>query len=41
VNGLFTIGQQIVINRMKDDGDPTPAINDRLKNVTPAKKKKA
>lgn len=40
VNGLFTIGQQVIINRMKDDGDPTPAINDRLKNVTPAKKKK-
>lgn len=39
VNGLFTIGQQIFINRMKDDGDPTPAINDRLKNVTPKKKK--
>jgi YidC/Oxa1 family membrane protein insertase len=39
VNGLFTIGQQIYINRMKDDGDPTPAINDRLKNVTPKKKK--
>jgi YidC/Oxa1 family membrane protein insertase len=39
VNGLFTIGQQIIINRMKDDGDPTPAINDRLKNVTPKKKK--
>ncbi|MEO7412502.1 MAG: membrane protein insertase YidC [Opitutaceae bacterium] len=40
VNGLFTIVQQLYINRMKDDGDPTPAINDRLKNVTPAKKKK-
>jgi YidC/Oxa1 family membrane protein insertase len=39
VNGLFTIGQQIIINRMKDDGDPTPAINDRPKNVTPKKKK--
>ncbi|HEX2854395.1 MAG TPA: membrane protein insertase YidC [Opitutaceae bacterium] len=39
VNGLFTIAQQIYINRMKDDGDPTPAINDRLKNVTPKKKK--
>jgi YidC/Oxa1 family membrane protein insertase len=39
INGLFTIGQQIIINRMKDDGDPTPAINDRLKNVTPKKKK--
>lgn len=39
VNGLFTIAQQFFINRMKDDGDPTPAINDRLKNVTPKKKK--
>lgn len=39
VNGLFTIAQQIYINRMKDDGDPTPAINDRVKNVTPKKKK--
>lgn len=39
VNGLFTIVQQIYINRMKDDGDPTPAINDRVKNVTPKKKK--
>lgn len=41
VNGLFTIGQQIVINRMKDDGDPVTANAERMKNVTPAKKKKA
>jgi YidC/Oxa1 family membrane protein insertase len=40
VNGIFTIGQQMIINRMKDDGDPTPAIADRMKNVTPAKKRK-
>ncbi len=25
INSLFTIGQQILINRMKDDGDPTHA----------------
>ncbi len=39
VNGLFTIGQQIVINRMKDDEPakgPSPA---GMKNVTPTKKK--
>jgi len=46
VNGIFTIGQQLVINRMKDTGDPTnaPAVTKSpsgkpLKNVTPAKKK--
>jgi YidC/Oxa1 family membrane protein insertase len=46
VNGIFTIGQQIVINRMKDDGDPAnhpapkPAApgGKPLKNVTPKKK---
>ena len=43
VNGIFTIGQQMVINRMKD---PTPAATvavpaggKTMKNVTPAKKK--
>ena len=42
INGLFTIGQQLVINRMKDDGDPatTPTGSDGLKNVTPKKKNK-
>ena len=41
INGLFTIGQQLVINRMKDDGDPaTTTASDGLKNVTPKKKKK-
>lgn len=41
INGLFTIGQQLVINRMKDDGDPAAAAGaDGLKNVTPAKKRK-
>jgi YidC/Oxa1 family membrane protein insertase len=42
VNGAFTIGQQLVINRMKDDGDPAPtpapAGGRRVKNVTPRKK---
>jgi YidC/Oxa1 family membrane protein insertase len=43
VNGIFTIGQQMVINRMKD---PEPAATaavspggKAMKNVTPAKKK--
>jgi YidC/Oxa1 family membrane protein insertase len=42
VNSLFTIGQQILINRMKDDGDPThaPAAGGKpIKNVTPAKRR--
>jgi len=45
VNGLFTIAQQMIINRMKDDGDPAakPAVptgpRGSMKNVTPAKKK--
>ena len=39
VNGLFTIGQQLVINRMKDV-EPAPAAGPgSMKNVTPAKKK--
>jgi YidC/Oxa1 family membrane protein insertase len=39
VNGLFTIGQQLVINRMKDV-EPAPAAGTGgMKNVTPAKKK--
>jgi YidC/Oxa1 family membrane protein insertase len=39
INGLFTIGQQIVINRMKDEA-PAPAPGPAgPKNVTPAKKK--
>ena len=42
VNGLFTIVQQVVINRMKDASDtpaPAPATGGRrpLKNVTPKK----
>jgi len=46
INGLFTIGQQLVINKMKDDGDPAgPDKAGRaggsrpMKNVTPASKK--
>ncbi|PTY00646.1 YidC/Oxa1 family insertase periplasmic-domain containing protein [Opitutus sp. ER46] len=44
INGLFSIGQQLVINRMRDDGDPaTPAAvpgkptgsGRPVKNVTP------
>lgn len=43
INGLFTIGQQLVINRMRDDGDPAAATTKRpggkpIKNVTPRKK---
>ena len=43
INSLFTIGQQILINRMKDDGDPTHAPGGKpggkpIKNVTPKKK---
>ncbi|HEV8073649.1 MAG TPA: YidC/Oxa1 family insertase periplasmic-domain containing protein, partial [Opitutaceae bacterium] len=44
INSLFTIGQQILINRMKDDGDPTHAPGGKpggkpIRNVTPANKK--
>jgi YidC/Oxa1 family membrane protein insertase len=43
VGNLFTIGQQLIINRMKDSGDPTEAVaaagNRPMKNVTPSKKK--
>jgi len=40
INGLFTIGQQLVINRMKDT-EPAPAAPAPagLKNVTPSKKR--
>ncbi len=43
-NALFTIGQQLAINRLKDDGDPTnhPIATGPggkvIKNVTPKKK---
>jgi YidC/Oxa1 family membrane protein insertase len=40
-NGIFTIGQQMVINRMKDDGDPATQTGPGgrpTKNVTPKKK---
>ena len=45
-NGLFTIAQQLIINRMRDDGDPDSAkegaggaAGKAIKNVTPQKKK--
>lgn len=50
INGLFTIGQQMVINKMKDPGDAGPAgpgtaaattasaLGKGMKNVTPKKK---
>jgi len=42
-NGLFSIIQQLIINRAKDDGDPANVAvgtNGKLiKNVTPGKKK--
>ncbi len=43
INGLFTIGQQLVINRMKDPEDAAPAVaagpgGKVVKNVTPKKK---
>ena len=40
-NGIFTIAQQLFINRMKDDGDPAthPTAGGKpIKNVTPKKK---
>ena len=39
INGLFTIGQQMVINRMPEPQLPAVAGADGLKNVTPKKKK--
>jgi YidC/Oxa1 family membrane protein insertase len=45
-NGLFTIAQQLIINRMRDDGDPASAkaaagaaAGKAIKNVTPQKRK--
>jgi YidC/Oxa1 family membrane protein insertase len=40
INGLFTIGQQLVINRMPEPHLPGVHAADGLKNVTPPKKKK-
>ena len=46
INGLFTIGQQMVINRMPEPDLPInsdgakPASGGGMKNVTPSKKKK-
>jgi YidC/Oxa1 family membrane protein insertase len=44
VNGIFTIGQQLVVNRMKDDPPAAPTVADKksrwgrpVKNVTPKK----
>jgi len=44
INGLFTIGQQLIINRMKDSPLPAPVVAARggksgkgMKNVTPKK----
>jgi YidC/Oxa1 family membrane protein insertase len=47
VNGIFTIVQQLVINRAKDDGDPANPLSAAaagkggkpMKNVTPGKRK--
>jgi YidC/Oxa1 family membrane protein insertase len=41
INGLFTIGQQLVINRMKDPVEPLPKVpaGKPMKNVTPTTKK--
>jgi YidC/Oxa1 family membrane protein insertase len=39
INGLFTIGQQLVINRTKETEDPAPPGKGRpAKNVTPKKR---
>jgi YidC/Oxa1 family membrane protein insertase len=39
VNGLFMIGQQLVINHFKDTGDPADAAPGKpVKNVTPRKR---
>ena len=47
INGLFTIGQQMIINRMPEPdlpinsgGAPKPGAPGGMKNVTPPKKKK-
>ena len=39
INGLFTIGQQLIINRMPEPELPGAPGGDGLKNVTPKKKK--
>jgi YidC/Oxa1 family membrane protein insertase len=38
INGLFTIGQQLVINRLPEPDLPAAPLADGLKNVTPKKK---
>ena len=45
INGLFTIGQQLVVNKYTVDPTPTPlgvpsGTGKKIKNVTPPKKKK-
>ena len=44
INGMFTIGQQLVINRMKDPVEPPPGKptsgGKPIKNVTPVAHKK-
>ena len=38
VNGLFTIGQQLLVNRTKDTEDPGPSKSGKpVRNVTPRK----
>lgn len=39
INGLFTIGQQLIINRLPEVELPAAPGGDGLKNVTPRKKK--
>lgn len=46
VNGIFTIGQQLIVNRMRDTGDPAAAGaaaggrgRKAMKNVTPGRRK--
>lgn len=39
INGLFTIGQQLIINRMPEPELPAAPGADGLKNITPKKKK--
>ena len=43
INGIFTIGQQLVINRMKDPAPvavaATPSGGKAMTNVTPSNKK--
>ena len=44
VNGVFMVAQQLIINRLRDTGDPmdaaAPSGGRPMKNVTPARKKR-